>query len=362
MLIPATNAAQTVPTDNALRTRIDSVVHKHSLDYMHRDGAVGLSIGLIVQGHTYTYNYGELELGKRNLPTPHSAYCFGSIGKTFTGILLAQAVLDSKIDLQQDIRTYLLNGTDFTNLEFQGQPIRVVHLANHTSRVPNAIVPFPATWEQMTADEKRDFKVRVDPARFLAALRAVVVDTLPGSKYMYSGAGVRLLSMLLENVYKRPYLTLFRDYFTVGLGMTQTTIISRKADWTNFAFGSQNREEMIRNKSDFDDLTSAPGGVSTVTDMLKYLRNNLYESTPAIQLSHQETWDGGGRRIGLIWRLGADDRGRRRLFFAGRGLGNQALIAFYPGRRSGVVIFTNDTLPDSYLDQLSDSLLHSLDF
>ena len=57
-----------------------------------------------------------------------------------------------------------------------------------------------------------------------------------------------------------------------------------------------------------------------------------------------------------------DDRKRHRLFFTGSGLRNQCRIVFYPGRQTGMVVFTNDVLPDSYLEELSDSVLHDLEF
>jgi len=72
--------------------------------------------------------------------------------------------------------------------------------------------------------------------------------------------------------------------------------------------------------------------------------------------------EGGQREIGLIWRMAEDDRKRHRLFFTGSGLRNQCLIVFYPGRQTGMVVFTNDVLPDSYLEELSDSVLHDLEF
>src|SRR5215468_1930479 len=72
--------------------------------------------------------------------------------------------------------------------------------------------------------------------------------------------------------------------------------------------------------------------------------------------------EGDQREIGLIWRMAEDDRKRHRLFFTGSGLRNQCLIVFYPGRQTGMVVFTNDVLPDSYLEELSDSVLHDLEF
>jgi CubicO group peptidase (beta-lactamase class C family) len=347
-------------TDNRQKNTVDVTVHKYVLDYLKHEGTIGLSIGLIVGGKTYRYNYGELEKGKGNLPNAESLYCFGSVGKTFVGILLAQAILEKKIDLNDDVRKYLPVGSQYKNLEFQGMPIRVVHLSNHTSLIPNSITPFPDNWNNSTADERYLFKKDYDEKTFLSNLKNVIITEPPGSKYLYSGAAVRLLAIILEAVYKKPYTTLFQEYYVKKIGMRKTKIISSKDDWRNFAVGDQNRDELIRTRSGFDDLTSAPGGVSTIDDMLTYLKFNYAEKNLAARLSHQKTWEGGSRQLGLVWRLETDDLGQKRLFHTGRGLRNQCSVLFYPGKKIALVVFTNDAIADSHLDELCSKILHDI--
>jgi hypothetical protein len=124
--------------------------------------------------------------------------------------------------------------------------------------------------------------------------------------------------------------------------------------------GDQNRDELIRTRSGFDDLTSAPGGVSTIDDMLTYLKFNYAEKNLAARLSHQKTWEGGSRQLGLVWRLETDDLGQKRLFHTGRGLRNQCSVLFYPGKKIALVVFTNDAIADSHLDELCSKILHDI--
>lgn len=274
--------------------------------------------------------------------------------------MLAQAVIDRRISLDDDVRRYLPNGSEFTNLSYQGAPIRIVHLANHTSGIPNQIFTFPANWDTITADERYRFKVTLDAPAFLTALRQAKIASMPGTQYVYSGSAVRLLALILEQVYGKPYTTLFRDYVVGRLGMSHTRIISTTRDWVGFAFGDQDPAEVIRTRSGFDDLTAAAGGVSTMADLVKYLKYNIAETDPAVALAHRQTWEGGGRWLGLVWRREIDDLQRPRLFHTGRGLGNQCLIMFYPSTQTGLAIFTNDVLPDSFLDELARKVMRDL--
>ena len=94
-------------TDNPLKTKIDSLVQKCVVEIFNDKNIFGLSIGIYKNGKEFYYNYGSLEKDKHVLPTSATVYEIGSITKTFTGILLAQAFLDKKIKLDDDIRKYL---------------------------------------------------------------------------------------------------------------------------------------------------------------------------------------------------------------------------------------------------------------
>lgn len=93
-----------------------------------------LSIGVYKDGKTYIYHYGELDKGKGNKPTNKTIYEIASVSKTFAGTLVAHAELEGKLNLEDDIRTYLKE--DFPNFEYEGEPIRIKHLISHTSRLP----------------------------------------------------------------------------------------------------------------------------------------------------------------------------------------------------------------------------------
>jgi CubicO group peptidase (beta-lactamase class C family) len=69
------------------------------------------------------------------LPSQNTVYEIGSITKTFVSFYLANAVLEHKVSLDDDIRKYLKES--YPNLEYNGAPIQLVHLANTTSLLPD---------------------------------------------------------------------------------------------------------------------------------------------------------------------------------------------------------------------------------
>lgn len=91
-------------TDNPLKGRLDSVVQKIADAYMQQPRAVGLSIGIYDNGVSQIYNYGESVKGSRVLINANQFFNLGSVAKTFVGTMLAEAVIEKRTKLDDDIR------------------------------------------------------------------------------------------------------------------------------------------------------------------------------------------------------------------------------------------------------------------
>ena len=122
--LPAIRTRTNFKSDNPLKTELDSTVQKAVTKYMSNENVAGISIGVISDGKSYAYNFGETKKGSNHAVSNETIYEIGSISKVFTGILLANAVLDNKLKLDDDIRKYL-NG-NFPNLQYDGTPIKIV--------------------------------------------------------------------------------------------------------------------------------------------------------------------------------------------------------------------------------------------
>lgn len=338
------------------QTKLDTMVKFESEQYLKNEGTIGLSIGVIVKNKSYVYNYGVQNLTSSILPTEHTIYSIGSISKTFIATLLAKAVLDKKLDLNDDIRQYLPYTQRFDNLEVNGNPVRLTHLANHTAGIPSQLATLPSNWNSYTADEKYNFKKSYSKACFLDDLSRIKLETIPGSTYQYSNAGYKLLGIILENVYKMPYEKLIEKYITKEFKMPFTKVYLTKDDWKQFANGKQDLTLLVRTKN-IDDYTSGPVLNSTVEDMLKYLSSQILQRKKAIKITHKTTFSNiSGLEISLAWRKSKSSQGISYLYHLGSGWGCNSVIIFSPEEKSGIIVMANETSDQGKLVEMTEKI------
>jgi len=340
-----------------------SIVGRAAENFMSDKRAIGLSVGIVKDGNIYTYNYGEVEKGKKEIPTKHTIYELASITKTFTALLLAQAVIEQKVKLDDDVRKYL--DGDYPNLEFEGQPIKLVHLINHTSRLPFMLPdrselfqnPDPIELPKRLTEIDRDY-TRGD---FYRDLHRVKLDKIPGTDFKYSNAAAQLLGFILERVYQMPYEKLVAKKITDPLKMSETKITLSSSEKKRLAKGHyENGSVSLYGTTKFP----AAGALrSSVADMLEYIKFQLNENNEAIKLSHQTTW--GDVKIyasGLNWQMNTSPGGRRRIWQSGGSFGFSSHCILLPELRLGIVLLSNESDRNSQdrLSTLANQILAGL--
>jgi CubicO group peptidase (beta-lactamase class C family) len=350
---------RSIPSDNRLRTAMDSVVDKYATIYMSDPKAVGLSLGLYKGGNQYSYHYGEVEKGTSRIPDDRTIFSQGSISKTFIGVLLARAVTEGKLNLHDDIRKYLPG--DFPNLEYKGHPIRLVDLANHTSGINlfrfNKV---PANFETMTPVEALKYFDSYTNEDLLRDLHALTVDTIPGVRYHYSLGGINLLGMALAKVYHTTQDQLVRDYYGKTFGMTDTKLISTPRDMTRYAKGYDDKGQLMPPMPEF--TPSLYTVKSTTKDMLGYLQANVDEINPAIRLSHQQTWgDLKSFALGLTWDMENYYGRGTEIWHSGFDYGSITLLTAYPSLRFGMFLWANDDSRQSNLYDMERNIKENLE-
>jgi CubicO group peptidase (beta-lactamase class C family) len=343
---------KSVHSDNPLKTSLDSAIHRIVTKFVVYNKPVGLSIGLIRGGKPYTYNYGTVAKGKQELPTAGSYYETGSIIKTFTCLLLAKAVTDRKLSLQDDVRK-CLDG-DYSNLQYNGQPLRIVNLADYTSALPPVQIlrPFDESSPQAAA---AFFKTYTIP-EFLEDIKKVKLDTLPGTKYTYSTAGLNLLAYILSRVYHQPFPELVRQTIVGPMGMHDTKLYLSAEDRLRFPKGYDSKG--MEQPDIYGPLDSLDLLHSTVNDMLVYLKHQIDEDSPAIRLSHEQFSNMLHEEAGLGWFLYQTPYGKA----IGKG-GNSVHMScrawVVPIKKVGMVCFTNNNQMDwgDLVDDITATLI-----
>jgi len=94
---------------------------------MQSDRIPGLSIGFMKDDFTWVrgFGYSDLENKVKAKPKPQSSYRMASVSKTFTAIAVLKLAEDGKIDLDEEVQTYV---PDFPKKKW---PVTVRQLLGH---------------------------------------------------------------------------------------------------------------------------------------------------------------------------------------------------------------------------------------
>lgn len=311
--------------------------------------SAGLSIGLYTNEKNYFYNFGTIEKGKTILPTENTLYEIGSVAKTFTGFLLAKAVIEKKINLEDDIRNYL-DGS-YPNLEYTGNPIRIVHLANATAGIPDWLPPTPDIIKNAHPDSTSFLRERIyakyTKEDFYTALHEAVIDTVPGTKRRHSNAGADLLMYILEKVYGMSRKEMVQKYILEPFKMNHTFFDAAGSKPRDLAKGYSGKGTL---------MPYLKGGVSSsASDLLEYMKIHLEGKNEIARLALTKTAyadlssnkivnrDTAVYSVALNWYSYKSNQGYSQTWYDGGTHGFSSYVVFYSELNTAIVLLANVT-------------------
>jgi D-alanyl-D-alanine-carboxypeptidase/D-alanyl-D-alanine-endopeptidase len=353
-----TNKTQ-VATDNKMKTALDSLVDQSVLTFFNNNSRVGISVGIIKNGKASIYNYGSTQKGKSQLPTGNTVYELASITKTFGSTLLAKAVLEKKVNLNDDIRKYLKE--EYPNLNYNGTPITLLNLVNLTSGLPNWM-PDKDIFGKANPDSIPYIldSVHTTYSRqdLYRDLHQVKLQVLPGSVARHCNTAAQLIGYIMEGVYKDSYDNLLKTYFVNPLKLQNTSLLKKGKLPKQMAKGYDGKGRTMP-VIDWEDLRVAASVASSSADMLKYMAFQLNEANADVQLSHLPTFgkvEEGA--IALNWKVKVAG-GTRSISHTGGSLGFSSYVVLYPDVNSGIVLLSNeaDQATQNELIALSEKIL-----
>lgn len=321
------------------------------------------SIAVVYRGQEFILHQGELETGKANPPNDATLYEIGSVSKTFAGLLLANAVLDGKTNLDDPIQNYL--PAAYPNLQSQGQPVRLRHLITHTSHLPG-MLPLQVN------TVLKDFKAHATPAKLNAAyanygqqqfwqdLHTVSIKGPLGKDYAYSSAGTELIAHTLEKIHGMPYEVLLTQFIAREAGMRDTRLRITAQDADRLAPGYHSDNPVVTTPMPLLPWGAAGNLKSTMPDMAKYLRLQL-GAHPAVAESHkplvrfQDDFS-----IGYFWNIGSNRQLGTHYVHHGGVPRAQSYAYIVPKYQLGVFIITNQS-GDATADAMESALAHLFD-
>jgi beta-lactamase class C len=194
------------------RVNVEQIVAQKIQPILPKNGSRGgVAVAVRMNGKTSFYNYGMADNAQNRPVTADSIFNLGSVGKVFATTLLAQAVRQGELSLDDPVAKYV------TELQRGGDIRRITlgQLASHTSGLPRV----PQQYETWHRGRYRwpDF------VRFLNFWKAGP-NHEPGQQYLYSNAAMVLLRVALERRFNARFATLMHQRLTGPLGMTSTAL------------------------------------------------------------------------------------------------------------------------------------------
>jgi CubicO group peptidase (beta-lactamase class C family) len=150
--------------------------------------APGCVVGVFQNGRiTFENGYGSANIEYGVPITPTTPFIMGSVSKQFTAAAIALLVEQGKIKLDDDVRKYVPELSDY------GKRITIDHLVHHTTGLRD-------WWSLIDASgARKDDGYSVDDVLQLAA-RQKHLNFDPGDEYNYSNTGYIVLGIIVQRV------------------------------------------------------------------------------------------------------------------------------------------------------------------
>lgn len=294
----------------------------------------GVSVAVGVEGKlVWAEGFGWADLEQRVAVSDSTRFRVGSASKGLTSAAVGQLHERGKLRLDEPVRTYV------SSFPEKRWPISTRQLMSHIAGI-----------RHYRGDEPYSSK-HYD--NVLAALEIFAADSLlfqPGTKYSYSSYGWNLVSAVVENAARTPFLEYMRREVFAPIGMTHTAaddvfeVIPGRARFYVRDSGGQVRNERFVDQS---NKWAGGGFLSTPSDLVKFgfamLDGKLLKPetvnllwTPA-QLESGETTG-----YGLGWFTNSIG-GRRAIASPGTAVGGNTAFVIFPEQRVVIAVMSNVT-------------------
>jgi CubicO group peptidase (beta-lactamase class C family) len=323
-------------------SHVDSLLSVLAMAFLERPANAGISIGVTRNGRRHVVSRGVRSKSDPTLLVDDSTmFELGSLTKAFTGVALAQAVLDGGISLEQPIGDFLPTSIAFPD------PVRsipVEALATHSSGLPAD----PPSVSFVSRTFRENPFGRVTDRQAFESLAEVEVREAVGRQYSYSNFGFMLLGRLLEEATGVRYPRLIEEGVAGSLGMTSTWVEPPESKLSHLAVGHR-----VGNPVEHwyaVPLPGASGIVSSVPDMLTLLEAHLHPDATPLSRALRSAMVPRLRaseavEVALGWHVYSGPDVPRILYHHGSMMGFRSYMGTAPKLGLGVVVLGNSRDP-----------------
>lgn len=282
-----------------------------------------LVVGVIDANGRHVYAFGKDIHGKQ--VTGDSQFQIASVSKVFTGLLLAQSVMNHEVRLNQPVADV----TSFHVPQFDEEPITFEQLATHLSGL--------ATWPTNRGNTTSPYST----SALVSYLKNAERVGEPGDM-TYSNTGYALLGYALACRNKTTYENLLLKRICQPLGMTETRVWPTKTMQSRLAGGHDNQRVPMA-----PSCPTAGGGAdgicSSANDLLKFagayaglVPTGFIDALKYSYATHEPINDDDD--IGLGWYI---HKPTGIIWKGGNIAGYHSCISFEPQKHLGVVVLSS---------------------
>ena len=304
-------------------------------------------IGLVDQHGNKIFTAGKLDNGTDREVNGDTVFFIGSVSKTFTALLLQDAVERGEMKLDDPVAKFL--PTSITMPTHGGKEITLLDLATHTAG-------FPANPDNMTGATVKEQYETYTVEKMYAFLSGYTLKRDPGTEFEYSNVGMALLGHVIALKTGTNFESLLVNRICRPLHMDSTCITLTPELRARLAMG---HDDSGKPSPPWKLQVYSPAGAihSTANDLLKYVSANAGLTTSSLTPLMKQTQvirfkDSRGLSdvpgFGVFGRTAMDwvDRGAYQpagmelLGHAGGAGSYHAWVGFDKTQRRGVVVLT----------------------
>lgn len=326
--------------------KIDSIIKNN----YQKNPDVGISVGLIKDNEEFYTAYSKLNEKSQVEINKNSIFEIASITKILTSNLIAQAILEHKLNADDYIDNFLPKAYVLQkNLQ---NKIKISDLASHQSGLPDI-----------------DFAklIALDPQQPVSSITedtlVAMVNNCSGltdyGRYRYSTIGYTLLGQLLEKVYGKSYDEIIRSKIIKPLRLSNT--MTKEFEVKNRTTGHNPNGGI---QEFFKWNVTAPAGLvkSSAADMVTFLKAVLNQETTigkAAMITERTFYKDEKRTMGLGTNIITDDQNTIYLK-SGDSMGQSSIIAYNRAKNWGIIILLdqrNSKMRQNLLDEITETVL-----
>ena len=321
-------------------SELTGLVDNYARKTLDKGNINALALSVYRGGELYSGYYGHFDSKTQTLQNDSTLYEVASISKVFLGQLVARAVLEEKIDLDEDIRSFLPE--PYPNLEYEGTPVTIRNLVTHT-------LGFEAPEAFRKAFGNTKVVYRIDD--LLSDLKEVVMDTLPGAVYDYNNVGPELAAYILEQTYDRSYSDLLEAFFT-EVGIKDAFLRGQKDQSERIIKGHDEAGNAAPLEAPVA-LGGAGGIIAALPAITTFMQYHLESDDPSIKESSRPLFEDGEDDTAYFWDVGEGEREGFYYYKTGTSNGVQSIVLICPEADYGMVLIMNNTSDAAFDDWLS---------